>query len=477
MNGWPKNGKHSKKKNDEVSLNRLPDFGKLPPSAPDLEEAVIGACLIEGNAIHEISMLRPEHFYVDSHSRMYNAILKIHGRGQALDTLTLVEELKKSKELDLVGGPFAVTRVTNAVVSTANIDAWAQIILQKYLSRELIKLSVDTYKKAYDNENAFDTVDHLEMVITKMIRSLEVGGFRHSSDFMMEVIERLSHARVNQGVVTGVPSHIRPLDRLTNGWQPTDFIILAARPSVGKTAFALNLALNAASSTQKQTGVGFFSLEMSGSQLIQRLIAAHGDIDLSKISKGDLDDREFDNVASVTEDIGNLPLYIDDTAALTTMEFKSRARRMVRNHNVGLIIIDYLQLMKGDGDFKTNREQEISTISRTLKQVAKELKVPIIALSQLSRASEKEGREPQLSDLRESGAIEQDADIVMFLTRPSYQQDEKDLNPDIMHDVTAFVRKHRNGNLGKLDLKVILSVQKFFDLYSYDQYQNNKYYF
>ena len=308
-----------------------------------------------------------------------------------IDLLTVVEELKKREELDLVGGPYAVTEPTNAVVSTANIEAHCRLLLQKYFAREIIRVSAESLGDAYeDSTDVFDLHDKLEKDISAITAKHIRGTHKDTPKLAREVKERVEYLRNNRGAITGVSSGYKPLDRVTNGWQPTDLIILAARPSVGKTAFALNLARNAinnsirkwiaAGSIGSPEGVGFFSLEMSAGQLMNRLIACQGEIDLEKISNGKFtSEAEYGYFLQVTDRVGEMPIYIDDTPALNIMEFRSRARRMVNKHGVKIIIVDYLQLMVGktDSDVR-NREAEIANISRNLKGMAKELNIPIM---------------------------------------------------------------------------------------------------
>ena len=402
-------------------------YGKVPPQAKELEEAVLGAIMLEKGAFDNVSeILRPECFYLDANQRIFRAMQALTARSAPIDLLTVVEELKSREELELVGGAYYVTRLTNTVVSTANIEAHARIVLQKFLQRELIRMSGEVISEAYEESaDVFDLLDHAETKLFEITNNYLRKNFDEFNSVLIKTIERIEDLRTKTEDVTGVPSGFQSLDKITYGWQQTDLIILAARPSVGKTAFALNLARNAAMHPTKPTPVAFFSLEMSAAQLAQRILAAESEIMLEKISRGKLEDHELQQLYRKGIDrLTKAPLFIDDSAALNIFELRAKARRLVNKHNVGMIIIDYLQLMSGSADNRnSNREQEISTISRNLKGLAKELGIPIIALSQLSREVEKrkEGNKiPQLSDLRESGAIEQDADMVMFIYRPEY---------------------------------------------------------
>jgi replicative DNA helicase len=442
-------------------------YGKVPPQAKELEEAVLGAVMLEKSAFDTvIEILQPECFYVDAHQRIYKAFKSLADNHLPIDILTVVEELKRKEELDMVGGPYFITKLTNSVVSTANIEAHARIILQKFIQRELIRLSGEIIGDAYeDSTDVFDLLDDAEEKMFRITNNYLKKNFEDIGDSLKKAIERIDHLRTSKDDISGVPSGFPSLDRITYGWQPTDLIILAARPSVGKTAFALNLVRNAALNPVKPTSVGFFSLEMSSAQLVQRMLSAESEIHMEKISRGKLEQHEYEQLH--TKGIKRLeqaPIYIDDTAALNIFEFRAKARRLVNKHGVGIIIIDYLQLMSGTGDRGSNREQEISNISRNLKALAKELNIPIIALSQLSRAVEtrKESKMPQLSDLRESGAIEQDADMVMFIYRPEYYENFSNENGESTKGETHIkIAKHRNGALENIKLRALLHIQKF----------------
>jgi replicative DNA helicase len=444
-------------------------YGKVPPQAKELEEAVLGAIMLEKSAFDNVvEILKPECFYVDAHQKIFKSFQSLAQKSLPIDILTVVEELKTKEELDIVGGPYAITKLTNSVVSTANIEAHARIILQKFIQRELIRISGEIIGDAYeDSTDVFDLLDESESKMFNITNNYLKKNFDDIDTVLAKTITRIEDLRNKQEDISGVPTGFPSLDRVTYGWQPTDLIILAARPSVGKTAFALNLARSAALHPTKPVGVGFFSLEMSSSQLVQRILSAESGIMLEKISRGKLEDHEMQQL--YTKGINRLaqaPIYIDDTAALNIFEFRAKARRLVNKHNVGMIIIDYLQLMSGSGDRQTNREQEISRISRDLKGLAKELQVPIIALSQLSRAVEtrKESKMPQLSDLRESGAIEQDADMVMFLYRPEYYEiNQNEMGESNRGETHVRIAKHRNGSLETIKLRALLHIQKFVE--------------
>ncbi|MEO7960093.1 MAG: replicative DNA helicase [Ginsengibacter sp.] len=446
-------------------------FGKVPPQAKELEEAVLGAIMLEKNAFDVIiEILKPECFYVEANQRIFRSMQGLQQKNSPIDLLTVVEELKFREELDLIGGPYYVTKLTNAVVSSANIETHARIVLQKFIQRELIRISGEIIGDAYeDSTDVFDLLDDAETKLFEITNNHLRKDYASIDTVLVKTIQRIEDLRSRQDEITGVPTGFSILDHITYGWQPSDLIVLAARPSVGKTAFALNLARNAALHPTKPTVVGFFSLEMSAGQLVQRILSAESEIWLEKIARGKLEEHEMKQLYKKgIERLASAPIHIDDSAALNIFELRAKCRRLKNKHNVGLIIIDYLQLMSGAGENRnSNREQEISRISRDLKGLAKELNIPIIALSQLSREVEKrkEGNKmPQLSDLRESGAIEQDADMVMFLYRPEYYDiTTNELGESNKGETHVRIAKHRNGQLETIKLKALLHIQKFVE--------------
>jgi replicative DNA helicase len=460
----------SRRKSGSLELGSMM-FGKIPPQAKDLEEAVLGAIMLEKNAFDVvIEILKPECFYVEANQRIFRAMQGLQQKNSPIDLLTVVEELKFREELDLIGGPFYVTRLTNSVVSSANIEAHSRIVLQKFIQRELIRISGEIIGDAYeDSTDVFDLLDDAETKLFEITNNHLRKDYASIDTVLVKTIQRIEDLRTRQDEITGVPTGFSILDHITYGWQPSDLIVLAARPSVGKTAFALNLARNAALHPTKPTAVGFFSLEMSAGQLVQRILSAESEIWLEKIARGRLEEHEMKQLYKKgIERLASAPIHIDDSAALNIFELRAKCRRLRNKHNVGLIIIDYLQLMSGAGENRnSNREQEISRISRDLKGLAKELQIPIIALSQLSREVEKrkEGNKmPQLSDLRESGAIEQDADMVMFLYRPEYYDiTANELGESNKGETHVRIAKHRNGQLDTIKLKALLHIQKFIE--------------
>lgn len=462
--------KERKRRKAPIDLSTMV-YGKVPPQARELEEAVLGAIMLEKSAFDTvIEILKPECFYVDAHQRIFRAFRNLANNSQPIDILTVVEELKKTEELDMVGGPYYVTKLTNTVVSTAHLEAHARIVLQKFIQRELIRTSGETISEAYeDSTDVFDLLDQAESRLFEITNNHLRKNYSDIQTVLMHTLKRIDDLRHSTEELTGVASGFPSLDRITYGWQPTDLIILAARPAVGKTAFALNLARNAATHPTKPAAVAFFSLEMSAAQLVQRVLSAESEIWLEKIARGKLEEHEMQQLlVKGINKLDKAPIFIDDTPALNIFELRAKCRRLKNKHNVGLIIIDYLQLMSGSSDNRnSNREQEISSISRNLKGLAKELSVPIIALSQLSREVEKRkdgNKMPQLSDLRESGAIEQDADMVMFLYRPEYYDvTTNEMGEDNRGETHVRIAKHRNGSLDTVKLRAKLHIQKFVE--------------
>lgn len=434
-------------------------YGKVPPQAKQLEESVLGAIMLEKTAFDIANdILQPDCFYGEGHQRIFKAMQSLASKSYPIDMMTIVEELKLSESLEIVGGPYAISKLTHDVVSGASVEVHSRIVLQKFLMRELIRVSSEVINQAYDDSSdVFDVLDFAEENVSGLRMNNVRKNFKELRKVVTENLKSLEELRLRDEAITGVPSGFDDLDKVTCGWQPTDLIILAARPSVGKTAFALTLAKNAAKSfneewlKDKQAGinkqkksVGFFSLEMSDRQLVNRVLSSESLVWMWRLQNGKLNDWQMSEIYKGAEKLNSCEILIDDTAALKIQEFKTKARIMKRKHNVGIIVIDYLQLMKDPT--KKMREQEISSISSQLKEMAKELEIPIIALSQLNREFGKAGslvREPQLSDIRESGAIEQDADLVMFLFKPSREEIEQD--KELEHIFYNKIEKFRNG--------------------------------
>lgn len=443
-------------------------YGKIPPQAKELEAAILGAIMIEKRAYDVAAeILKPESFYVDANQRIFKAMQFLDSNMQPIDELTVIEALKLSESLDAVGGPFYITKLTSNIVSAANIETHCRIVLQKFIQREMIRLAGETITAAYeDSTDCFDLLDQHEKTLAEITTGNIRSNFTDTITAGAEEINRLYDLQNNPTNLTGINTGYSILNHLTGGWQNTDLIIVAGRPSVGKTALALNFLRYAAQSVP----VGMFSLEMGKNQLMRRLLCAESRVYLDKLNNGKMTTDELNAVVMANELINQLKIFIDDTGGMDIYELRSKARRMVSKHNCKLIIIDYLQLMSGEGNKTQNREQEISSISRKIKALAKELRVPIIALSQMSRDIEKRKGEPMLSDLRESGAIEQDADMVIFGFRDDYQAtEEQELN----NSAYLKIAKHRNGALDKLAFKTDMRVQTWFDLNQWDIYNKN----
>jgi replicative DNA helicase len=444
-------------------------FGKIPPQSIPLEEAVLGAIMTTKDSLSVVlDILRPETFYVDANQFIYKAMLRLFERSQPIDLLTLTEELKKQGNIDKIGGTYYLVDLTNRVASAANIEFHARILAQKHIQRELIRASTGIVKEAYeDTTDVFDLLDKAETELFAIAQNNLSRGAETLSSLSSKVLKTLEGLSTKEDGLTGVPTGFTNLDRLTSGWQPSDLIIVAARPGMGKTSFTLALARNAAVDFNKP--VAMFSLEMSNVQFAQRLISMEAEISGSKLRTGKLEAHEWHQLHSAIEKLSTAGIYIDDTPGINVFELRAKCRRLKMQHDIQMIIIDYLQLMSGTGSEGkgANREQEISTISRALKGLAKELSVPVIALSQLSRAVETRGgaKRPQLSDLRESGAIEQDADIVSFIYRPEYYGLLEDEDGSSLKGVAELIiAKHRNGALETVKLKFTDQYAKFGNL-------------
>lgn len=455
-----------------VAQNLSLEHGKLPPQALDMEEAVLGALLLEKEASNSvIDILQPESFYKDAHQRIYATIKHLFGNSQPVDILTVTNELKSNGELEMIGGAYYIARLTNRVASSANIEYHARIIAQKHIQRELIRISSQIINDAYDDTtDVFTLMDKAE----SSLFSVSEGNIRKNYDEMSSLINRaldqIKNAKNKEGHIVGVESGFTALDKITAGWQPSDLVIVAGRPGMGKTSFAMSLARNAA--VDYHHPIAIFSCEMSSLQLVTRLISAESEISSEKLRTGNIQNHELEQINTKIRGLAESKIFIDDTPALSIFELRAKARRLKAQHDIRLIVIDYLQLMTvGKDNRGGNREQEISTISRSLKSIAKELEIPIIALSQLSRSVETRGgdKKPQLSDLRESGAIEQDADMVIFLHRPEYYNLTEDAEGNsTLGKANVIISKHRNGQVGEVQVKFIQHLAKFGNLDSGD---------
>lgn len=439
-------------------------LGKLPPQAVDLEEAVLGALMLEKNALNAvIEFLKPEHFYDERHKDIYAAIVELFKASEPVDMRTVVSQLRKNGKIELVGGAYYIAELTARVSSAANIEYHARVIIEMAIKRELIRIASQIHHDAYeDTTDVFELLDRTEQAVFEISDSNLRKNYDNMRNLMARAIQELQILKEHKDGLTGVPSGFTALDRITSGWQKSDLVIIAARPGMGKTAFVVSALRNAA--VDFKIPVAIFSLEMSSVQLVNRMISAEAELEGEKIKKGNLADHEWTQLVHKTSRLSAAPIFIDDTPALSILELRAKCRRLKAEHNVQLIVIDYLQLMRGDQG--GNREQEIASISRALKGIAKELNVPVLALSQLSRGVETRGgdKRPQLSDLRESGSIEQDADIVIFLYRPEYYKitvDEEGMPTQGVGEV--IVAKHRNGSTGTAKLKFIGKFTKFAD--------------
>ena len=459
--------KKSFSKKENLGLVSNIELGKLPPQALDLEESVLGALMLEKEALTNIiDILKPENFYKDAHKEIYQAIIDLFNNSQPIDLLTVTNQLKKNGTLDIVGGSYYVTKLTTRVNSASNIEYHSRIILEQSIKRELINISSKVQKDAYeDTIDVFDLLDQTEQSLFDVSESHIRKNYKKVQNLMKEAIDELETKKEKKDGITGVPSGFIDLDTITSGWQPSDLVIVAGRPSMGKTAFVLSLIRNA--SIDHNLPMGIFSLEMSSLQLVNRLISSEAELDSDKIRKGNLKDYEWQQLLHKTDLLQKAPIFIDDTPALSILELRAKARRLKSQHDIQCIIVDYLQLMTSEyGKTSGNREQEIASISRSLKAVAKELNIPVIALSQLSRAVETRGgdKRPVLSDLRESGSIEQDADMVMFIYRAEkYDITEDEDGESTIGVAELLLRKNRNGPTGKVKLKFVERFAKFVD--------------
>lgn len=440
-------------------------LGKLPPQALDLEEAIIGAMTLEKNALNSVvEFLRPEHFYSDQHKEIYTAILELFKNTAPIDMRTVVAQLRKNGKLEIVGGAFYIAELTSKVSSAANIEYHARILIELAIKRDIIQIASQANHDAFEDvTDVFELLDKLEQSVFSLSDNNLKTNYNTLKSVMFKAVKELQTKANKKDGLTGVPSGFTQLDRITSGWQKSNLIIIAARPGMGKSAIVVCALRNAA--VDFNIPVAIFSLEMSAIQVVNRLISAEAEIDSDKIKNGNLADYEWQQLINKTNRLSSAPIFIDDTPALSILELRAKCRRLKSEHNIQMIVIDYLQLMRGES--KGNREQEIASISRALKGLAKELDVPIIALSQLGRGVETRGgdKRPQLSDLRESGAIENDADVVIFLYRPEYYKITEYEDGTPSHGVAeVIVAKHRDGSLDNVKLRFIGKYTKVTDL-------------
>ncbi len=434
---------------------------RVPPQNLEAEQAVLGAMLIEKEAVAKVAeFLTAGDFYREANRLIFAAIIDLYNRGEAADMVTVTEHLKKTDKLEAVGGIAYITSLANSVPTAANVVHYGKIVEEKALLRHLINSATQIAGMGYEDSEEIETIlDKAEKSIMEVSSRKISGDFSPIKKVIFDAFGKIEQLYASKGAITGLASGFKELDKLTAGFQPSDLILIAARPSMGKTAFVLNIA--AYVSIRLKQPVAFFSLEMSKEQLVQRMLCAEAAIDSQRLRIGELDEHDWDKLIGASSEMSNAPLYIDDTPGITVLEMRSKARRLKMEQGLSLIIIDYLQLMQGTSKNGDNRQQEISEISRSLKALARELHVPVIALSQLSRSVEsRQIKKPMLSDLRESGSLEQDADIVAFLYREDYYDKETE-NQNI---TDVIIAKHRNGPVDSVQLFFHKQFTKFASL-------------
>ncbi|MBI2430260.1 MAG: replicative DNA helicase [Ignavibacteriales bacterium] len=446
--------------------------GRVPPQAMDVEMSVIGAMLLDKEAISRtLEILDETAFYKPAHTLIFNAIISLFEKNEAADSITVVEELRRMGKLDSVGGPLYISDLTMRVTSAANVEYHAKIVLEKALLRNLISASTEITSRAFnEQDDALDLLDEAENKIFQISEKRMKKSFIPMKEAVFSTMEMLESIHGTHSGVTGVPSGFTVLDNMTGGFQSSDLIIVAARPSMGKTAFVLSMARNAAVDHDK--AVGFFSLEMSSQQLVLRLICAEARVDAHSVRTGRLPEEQWRHLSTRIGKLYNAKIFIDDTPALSILELRAKARRLRAEHNINMIIIDYLQLMQGPKNAQS-REQEISMISRSLKALSKELNIPVVALSQLNRAVEVAAdKRPTLANLRESGAIEQDADVVLFIHRPEKYGLSRDDGSSAEGVAEIIIGKQRNGPTGEVELAFINQYARFENLAmpTFDEY-------
>lgn len=474
-----KDNKSDKPVANRIQRSRTPkvDTGRVPPQALEAEEAVLGAMMIDNKAINDaIDILRtPDAFYNPKHVAIFTAIVDLFRDSQVIDLLTVTEKLRKNGELEVAGGAYYLSSLTNKVASAAHIEYHSRIIIEKYIQREIIHMSSSILRDAFDEtKDVFEVLSKAEASLFEIAQNNMKKSYDTMQTAMTGAISEIEMARKNTDGISGIPTGFKDLDKLTSGWQRSDMVVIAARPAMGKTAFVLSMARNTA--VDYNIPVAIFSLEMSSVQLVKRLISSEARIDAEKLRKGNLADHEFQQIHSRIKKLSTAPIFIDDTPGISVFELRAKCRRMKSKHKIDMVIIDYLQLMSA-GTSKTagNREQEISQISRSIKEIAKELNIPVIALSQLSRSVEQRGgdKRPVLSDLRESGAIEQDADIVSFIYRGEYYGFPDDEFGPTKDRGDIIIAKHRNGATDTVRLKFTGRFARFgnFDAFDDDDEQ------
>lgn len=434
---------------------------RTPPHNNEAEQSVIGAVFLEPQALITASeILLPEDFYRVAHRKIFETMLVLNDRGQPVDLVTIAEELKVKNELEDVGGISYITELANAVPTAANIVYYANIVDEKSLLRRLIRVATDIVEDGYTREDEVEALlGEAEKKMMEVSNRKNAGDFRHIKDVLVETYDNIELLHTRKGEVTGIPTGFRDLDKITAGFQRNDLIIVAARPSVGKTAFALNVAQNVATKTDEN--VAIFSLEMGAEQLVMRMLCAEGNIDAQVLRTGNLEADDWRKLTMAMGSLSNAGIFIDDSPGLRVNEIRSKCRRLQQEHGLGMVMIDYMQLIMGSGRGSDNRQQEVSEISRSLKALARELKIPVVALSQLSRGVEqRQDKRPMMSDLRESGSIEQDADIVSFL----YREDYYDKETEMQNMIEIIIAKQRNGPTGTVTLAFAKEYNKFLNI-------------
>lgn len=435
---------------------------RIPPQNIEAEQAVIGAILLEPSALVVASeILVPESFYRNSHQRIFNVMLKLSEKGEAVDLITVTEELSATKMLEDVGGVTYLSELAASVPTAANIEYYAKIVEEKALLRRLIRTATEIAKEGYTREDEVDDLlSDAEKNIMDVAQRKNISSFKHIKDVLVQTYDNIEKLHHHKGEVTGIASGFKDLDKMTAGFQNNDLIIVAARPSVGKTAFALNIAQNVATKTDEN--VALFSLEMGAEQLVMRMLCSEGNIDAQNLRTGALTDTDWQRLSMAMANLSRAGIFIDDTPGIRVSEIRSKCRRLKQTEGLSMVIIDYLQLIQGSGrSSQENRQQEVSEISRSLKGLARELEVPVIALSQLSRGVEqRQDKRPIMSDIRESGSIEQDADIVAFLYREDYYEKEAETD----NTIEIIIAKQRNGPTGTVRLAFMREYNKFISI-------------
>ncbi len=434
---------------------------RIPPQNIEAEQAVLGAVFLEPSSLTLASeVLIPEDFYRTSHQKIFNVMLTLNDNGKAVDLVTVTEELAASKNLEEVGGVIYLSELANSVPTAANIEYYARIVEEKSLLRRLIRTATNIAQDGYSREDEVESLlSEAEKNIMEVAQRKNAGAFQNIKDVLVKTYDNIEELANRKGDITGIPTGFSELDRMTAGFQRNDLIIVAARPSVGKTAFALNIAQNVATKTDEN--VAIFSLEMGAEQLVMRMLCAEGNINAQGLRTGSLTDEDWRKLTMAMGSLSNAGIFIDDTPGIRISDIRAKCRRLKQEQGLGMVLIDYLQLIQGSGRSGENRQQEVSEISRSLKELARELKVPVIALSQLSRGVEqRQDKRPMMSDIRESGSIEQDADIVAFLYRDDYYDKESE-NKNIIEIIIA---KQRNGPVGTVSLAFVKEYNKFVNL-------------